>query len=102
MKPDRTLKFTHINGDTLPLAARIQLKDSSGTNDVDSGSTVTLHISDESVVIIAGVSQGSGVWHFSVPSDLTVRTLDCEIQVDDSTYVYTIAKGSIKVEAGIA
>lgn len=65
-------------------------------------STVKLHVAQSaSPYIASGSFQGNGEWHFAIDGSVEIGVFDCEIEVNDGTYVFTIGKGTFSEEPEI-
>lgn len=90
--------------DTLPIRCTLSTSDGTTTTLVSDSDTVNMHVSHTGgPSTIAGTALGdsSGTFLFDT-SALPAGTWDCQLEVNDGTYLFTVATGAIQVDSDIA
>lgn len=104
MKPQRFDDIRRTQNDTIPISFICSITDDSGTYFVPDNYVVVLVCKTTPVTRITGTAKGdsSGTFLFPVTAIKALAgTIECEVEVNDGSYIQTIGYGKIVQRAEI-
>lgn len=104
MTPERLIEIVRTQNDTDRIAMILRIQDDAGTTVVADSDTVTLRVGTDPVTSVVGTAKGdsSGTFYFVTTAfTATAGELSFNVEVNDGTYTYTVASGTIKQLADV-
>lgn len=103
MKPQTDVKIYRTRNDTDAISLTLSYSEDGCVTRVTDISTVRLNVDTTPVISISGVSEGSGRFTFPTTSLSGVDgTYDFEVEVNDTSKIFTIGTGSMIIYPDIA
>lgn len=103
MKPQTDIKIYRTRNDTDSIALTLSYSEDGCISRVSDISTVKLNIATTPIIQISGVAEGSGRFTFATLGLSGIDgTYDFEVEVNDTTKIFTIGTGDIIIYPDIA